>query len=239
MIQLHNKKFEAFIQAKELDFAIQNMAKQIAADFSKEIPVFIGVLNGSFMVMADLMKYYEYPCEVSFVKLASYEGMQSTNNVKQLIGLNESLEGRSVIVVEDIVDTGNTVEELKQIFKEQKVKHFKIATLFFKPEAYTKDIKLDYIGIRIPNKFIVGYTGTMGMANALEYLIEASILMVNNDEVHFVLVGDGYLKESLIKKTFGNSNITFIDKINKSKYQISKVKLSKMFIFYTFDYFRV
>ena len=157
MIQLHDKKFEAFIQAKELDFAIQNMVKQIAADFSNETPVFIGVLNGSFMVMADLMKYYEHPCEVNFVKLASYEGTQSTNNVKQLIGLNESLEGRSVIVVEDIVDTGNTIEELKNIFKEQKVKHFKIATLFFKPEAYKKDIKLDYVGIRIPNKFIVGY----------------------------------------------------------------------------------
>ena len=115
MIQLHDKKFEAFIQAKELDFAIQNMAKQIAADFSNETPVFIGVLNGSFMVMADLMKHYEHPCEVNFVKLASYEGTQSTNNVKQLIGLNESLEGRSVIVVEDIVDTGNTIEELKNI----------------------------------------------------------------------------------------------------------------------------
>ena len=157
MIQLHDKKFEVFIAAEEIDFAIENMAKQIEHDFSDDIPVFIGVLNGSFMVTADLLKKYNGLCEVSFVKMASYDGMATTTEVKQLIGLNQNLEGRSVIIVEDIVDTGNTIEELKAILKEHKVKHFKIATLFLKPEAYTKDIKLDYVGIRIPNKFIVGY----------------------------------------------------------------------------------
>lgn len=157
MIQLHDKKFEVFIAAEEIDFAIANMAKQIEDDFFDDIPVFIGVLNGSFMVTADLLKKYNGLCEVSFVKMASYEGMATTTEVKQLIGLNQNLEGRSVIIVEDIVDTGNTIEELKAILKEHKVKHFKIATLFLKPEAYTKDIKLDYVGIRIPNKFIVGY----------------------------------------------------------------------------------
>ena len=157
MIQLHDKKFEVFIAAEEIDFAIENMAKQIDADFSDDIPVFIGVLNGSFMVTADLLKKYKGLCEVSFVKMASYDGMATTTEVKQLIGLNQNLEGRSVIIVEDIVDTGNTIEELKAILKEHKVKHFKIATLFLKPEAYKKDIKLDYVGIRIPNKFIVGF----------------------------------------------------------------------------------
>lgn len=156
-IKLHDKYFVPFISAQELDFAIANMAKQIEDDFQDEVPVFIGVLNGSFMVLSDLMKHYNSNCEVSFVKMASYEGTQTTNEVKQLIGLNQNLEGRTVIVVEDIVDTGNTVEELKHIFKSQNVKHFKIATLFFKPEAYTKDLKLDYVGIRIPNKFIVGF----------------------------------------------------------------------------------
>jgi hypoxanthine phosphoribosyltransferase len=156
-IKLHDKYFVPFISAQELDFAIANMAKQIEDDFQDETPVFIGVLNGSFMVMSDLMKHYNHPCEVSFVKMASYEGTQSTNEVKQLIGLNQNLEGRSVIIVEDIVDTGNTIEELKHIFKNQGVKHFKIATLFLKPEAYKKDIKLDYVGVRIPNKFIVGF----------------------------------------------------------------------------------
>lgn len=157
MIQLHDKKFEVFIAAEEIDFAIENMAKQIEDDFFDDIPVFIGVLNGSFMVTADLLKKYKGLCEVSFVKMASYDGMATSTEVKQLIGLNQNLEGRSVIIVEDIVDTGNTIEELKAILKEHKVKHFKIATLFLKPEAYTKDIKLDYVGIRIPNKFIVGY----------------------------------------------------------------------------------
>lgn len=157
MIQLHDKQFVPFISAKELDFAISEMAKQVEADFGDEIPVFIGVLNGAFMVVSDLMKHYKKPCEVSFVKLSSYEGTESTADVKSLIGLNQNLEGRSVVVIEDIVDTGNTIELLKAMFKQQKVKHFKIATLFFKPEAFTKNIKLDYVGIRIPNKFIVGY----------------------------------------------------------------------------------
>jgi hypoxanthine phosphoribosyltransferase len=156
-IQLHNKAFTPFISAQEIDFALTNIAKQIEDDFANEVPVFIGVLNGSFMVVSDLLKKYNSPCEVSFIKLASYEGTQTTNEVKQLIGLNQNLEGRTVIVVEDIVDTGSTLEELKELFKKQNVKHFKIATLFLKPEAYKKDIKLDYVGIRIPNKFIVGY----------------------------------------------------------------------------------
>jgi len=157
MIHLHDKTFEPFISSDEIDFAIKNMAKQMDDDFFDEVPVFIGVLNGAFMVMSDLMKQYRGMCEVSFVKMASYEGTSSTNDVKQLIGLNQNLEGRTVVVVEDIVDTGNTVEELKAIFKQKKVKHLKISTLFFKPEAYKKDIKIDYVGIRIPNKFIVGY----------------------------------------------------------------------------------
>jgi hypoxanthine phosphoribosyltransferase len=156
-ILLHDKLFVPFISAQEIDFALTNMAKQIEDDFTEEIPVFIGVLNGGFMVVSDLLKKYNSPCEVSFIKLASYEGTQSNSGVKQLIGLNQNLEGRTVIVIEDIVDTGHTLEELKSLFKEQKVKHFKIATLFLKPDAYKKDIKIDYVGIRIPDRFIVGY----------------------------------------------------------------------------------
>jgi len=114
-------------------------------------------LNGAFMVVSDFMKHYKLPCEVSFIKMASYEGTTSTNDVKQLIGLDQDLTGRTVIIIEDIVDTGNTLVALKELFKQQNVKHFKVATLFFKPEALINDIKIDYVGIRIPNKFIVGY----------------------------------------------------------------------------------
>lgn len=157
VIQLHDKQFVPFISADELDFAIAEIAQLVEADFGDEIPVFIGVLNGSFMVVSSFMKHYQKPCEVSFIKLASYEGTTSTNEVKQLIGLNQDLTGRSVIVIEDIVDTGNTLAQLKELFKQQNVRHFKIATLFLKPDAYKKDIKIDYVGIRIPDKFIVGF----------------------------------------------------------------------------------
>lgn len=157
MIQLHDKQFVPFVSAQEIDFAIAKIAALVEDDFTDEVPVFIGVLNGAFMVVSDFMKHYKSPCEVSFIKMASYEGTTSTNEVKQLIGLDQDLTGRTVIVIEDIVDTGNTLVVLKDLFKKQNVKHFKIATLFFKPEAYKKAIKIDYIGIRIPNKFIVGY----------------------------------------------------------------------------------
>ncbi|MCB5971423.1 hypoxanthine phosphoribosyltransferase [Flavobacterium psychrophilum] len=156
-IKLHDKYFVPFISAQEINFAIATMATQVEADFAHEIPIFIGILNGSFMVVSDFMKHYKSPCEVSFIKMASYAGMQSTSEVKQLIGINQDLTGRTVVLIEDIVDTGNTVEELKNLFENQGVKNLKIATLFFKPEAYKKDIKLDYIGIRIPDKFIVGF----------------------------------------------------------------------------------
>lgn len=133
------------------------MAKHIEDDFQDETPVFVGILNGSFMVVSDLVRHYKGNCEVEFLKLSSYSGMESTGKVSELIGASKSFEGKTVIIVEDIVDTGHTIEALKSAFKSQNPKHLKIATLFFKPDAYKKDIRLDYIGIRIPNKFIVGY----------------------------------------------------------------------------------
>jgi hypoxanthine phosphoribosyltransferase len=157
MIQLHDKQFVPFISAKEIDLAIAKMVAQITADFSNETPVFIGVLNGAFMVVSDLLKRYTSPCEVSFIKMASYEGTSSTEEVNQLLGLNQDLTGRTVVVIEDIVDTGNTLVALKALFESENVKEFRIATLFFKPEAYKEDLSIDYVGIRIPNKFIVGY----------------------------------------------------------------------------------
>ncbi|OIQ21492.1 MAG: hypoxanthine phosphoribosyltransferase [Flavobacterium sp. MedPE-SWcel] len=157
MIQLHDKYFVPFINAAQIDAAIAKMAQDIEKDMGDETPVFIGVLNGAFMVVSDFMKQYKKDCEVSFIKLASYEGTTSTNEVKELIGLNQDLKGRTVVILEDIIDTGNTIVELKKTLETKELKALKIATLFFKPEAYTKDIKLDYIGFEIPNKFIVGY----------------------------------------------------------------------------------
>ena len=157
MIQLHDKTFVPFISEQQIAEAIKKLATEIAENLNGENPVFVGVLNGAFIVMADLVRAYDGNCEVSFVKMASYEGTESTGKVNELIGINENLEGRNVILVEDIVDTGNTLEVLHQIFTKQKLASLKVATLFFKPEAYKKNIKIEYTGMEIPNKFIVGY----------------------------------------------------------------------------------
>ncbi|MEP5338422.1 MAG: adenylate kinase [Algibacter sp.] len=157
MIKLHDKYFKPFISAQQIDDVIERLATEIAEDVGDEIPVFIGVLNGSFMVVSDFVKKYPKPCEVTFIKLASYEGVKSTEDIQRLIGLTQDLTGRTVIILEDIIDTGNTLAEIHRIFKNENVKALKIATLFYKPEAYKKDFKLHYVGIEIPNKFIVGY----------------------------------------------------------------------------------
>lgn len=157
MIKLHDKYFKPFISAAEIDAAISKLAIEISNDLGDEIPVFIGILNGSFMVVSDFVKKYPKPCEVTFIKLASYEGVKSTEDIQRLIGLTQDLSGRTVVILEDIIDTGNTLHEIHRIFKNEGVKQLKIATLFYKPEAYKKDFKVHYKGIEIPNKFIVGF----------------------------------------------------------------------------------
>ncbi|WJJ97542.1 adenylate kinase [Algibacter luteus] len=157
MIKLHDKYFKPFVSAKEIDDALQRLVDEIAEDVGDEIPVFVGILNGSFMLTSDFVKKYPKTCEVTFIKLASYEGVKSSEDIQRLIGLTQDLTGRTVIILEDIIDTGNTLHEVHRIFRNEKVKSLKIATLFYKPEAYKKDFKLHYVGIEIPNKFIVGY----------------------------------------------------------------------------------
>ncbi|MFY0713865.1 adenylate kinase [Seonamhaeicola sp. NFXS20] len=157
MIKLHDKYFKPFISAAEIDKAIDKLVTEIANDVGDEIPVFVGILNGSFMLTSDFVKKYPKPCEVQFIKLASYEGLKSSDDIQRLIGLTQDLTGRTVIILEDIIDTGKTLAEVHRIFEHEKVKTLKIATLFYKPEAYKKDFKLHYIGIEIPDKFIVGY----------------------------------------------------------------------------------
>lgn len=157
MIKLHDLYFKPFISEKEIDATVARMVQELAHDLKDEIPVFIGVLNGSFMFVSDFVKKYPKPCEVTFIKLASYEGVKSTEDIQRLIGLTQDLTGRTVVILEDIIDSGNTLEEIHRIFENENVKELKIATLFHKPEAYKKDFKLHYIGIDIPPKFIVGY----------------------------------------------------------------------------------
>lgn len=156
-IKLHDKYFTPFISAQEIDNAVKKVAQDIETDLKGEQPLFIGILNGSFMFVADFVRHYKNNCEVSFVKLSSYKGTSSTGKIKELVGLQENIEGRTVVILEDIIDTGNTLQEIYQIFKDKKVKTLKIATLFFKPDVFKKDLKIDYIGLSISNKFIVGY----------------------------------------------------------------------------------
>lgn len=158
VIKLHDKHFRPFLSEAELKQAVQKIADAIAADYKDETPIFIGVLNGSFMFVADLLKAYEHPCEVTFVKLSSYSGLTSTGIVETLLEVpSESIKGRSVIILEDIIDTGRTLKELVHLFSKTNVREFKIATLFHKPSVYNGEYNIDYVGMEIPDKFIVGY----------------------------------------------------------------------------------
>ena len=157
LIKINDKTFEPYVSAEELNQIAERMASEVYQDLQESRPIFIAVLNGSFMFAADFLRHYKGECEISFVKMASYKGTQSTGKVHQLIGLSTPVEGRDVVILEDIIDTGNTLEEIYRLFENQKVKSFRIATLFFKPDAYKKALKIDYVGKPIPNRFIVGY----------------------------------------------------------------------------------
>lgn len=157
MVKLHDLEFEPFISEEEIENAIDGLAKQLNEEFGNQNPVFIGVLNGAFMFASEIIKRFNGDCEISFVKMASYKGTESTGDIKNLVGLNQDIEGRTVILLEDIVDTGNTLEEIDKMLLSAKVKRYEVATLFFKPQAYKKSIAVNYRGMDIENKFIVGY----------------------------------------------------------------------------------
>ena len=157
MIQIHDKFFKRFLSESEIQQAVKSVADKIAADYKDETPIFVGVLNGSFMFVSDLMKAYQHPCEVSFVRLSSYQGLTSTGIVETLLDVPENIEGRSVIILEDIIDTGRTLQKLVHLFSNTNVKEFKIASLFYKPDVYKGEYAIDYFGLAIPDNFIVGY----------------------------------------------------------------------------------
>lgn len=157
-VVLHDKKFKICMTAAQIDQAVAKVAEKINTDLKDvEVPIFLSILNGSFMFTADLMRKIEVKSDVVFVKLASYQGTESTGEVKQILGLSKSVEGKTVVVVEDIVETGNTIEEIHKILKDAGAADIKICTLLYKPDAYKKDIPIDYAALQIPNDFIVGY----------------------------------------------------------------------------------
>jgi len=157
-IKLWDKEFEISISFEQIQEAIKRMATQMKADLEDKNVIFVCILNGSFMFASDLMRELELPdAEISFLKLASYSGTDSTGQIKELIGFNENIQDRTVVVLEDIVDTGYTIADVMDKIRARGVKEVKIATLLFKPGAVKKPIHLDYIGIEIPNDFIVGY----------------------------------------------------------------------------------
>ncbi|HDO27871.1 MAG TPA: hypoxanthine phosphoribosyltransferase [Bacteroidetes bacterium] len=156
-IQIHDKKFEPYLTFEEIDRAIQQIADRLNKELKDKNPLFIPILNGAFMFAADLFKKLNFPCEVSFVKFASYVGTSSSENVKQLIGLNHDIKGRSVVIVEDIIDSGLTIHKILDLLEQNQVKDVKIATLLLKPDAFKGTYKVDYVGLNIPNDFIVGY----------------------------------------------------------------------------------
>ncbi|MFS4416657.1 adenylate kinase [Maribacter sp. 2307ULW6-5] len=157
MIKLHDKYFEPYLGEAEIQRTVADLATRIAADYKGQVPIFVGVLNGSFMFVSDFLKAYPHPCEVSFVKLSSYRGLTSTGIVETLLDVPDNIEGRSVIILEDIIDTGRTLKELVHLFSDTNVKEFKIASLFYKSEIYNGEYTIDYFGMEIPDRFIVGY----------------------------------------------------------------------------------
>lgn len=156
-ITVHDKEFVSFISEEQIAARVTKLAAQMKADYQDKNPLFIGVLNGSFMFVADLMKALDIDCEVTFIRLSSYEGMESTGSVRQVLGLQENVFGRHVVLLEDIVDSGLTMANTVEFFKERGPKSIQIATLLTKPECLEKELDMKYVGFEIPEKFVVGY----------------------------------------------------------------------------------
>ncbi|HEY0355172.1 MAG TPA: hypoxanthine phosphoribosyltransferase [Flavisolibacter sp.] len=156
-ITLHDKTFDTYLSEKEIQEKIKHIASQLNKDYQGKKPLFIAILNGSFMFAADLFKYITIDAEICFIKLASYKGMKSSGNVITAIGLDQDIYDRDVVILEDIVDTGKTLHEFLPKLDHQQPKSLKIASLLHKPEATQFPLKIDYIGFAIPNKFVVGY----------------------------------------------------------------------------------
>jgi len=154
---IHDKKFALSIDAIEIHSVVEKLASKINIELASKKVVFIGVLNGSFMFAADLLKKIDLNCRISFVKTASYAGTKTTGEVTHLLGLNENIKGKTIVLIEDIVDSGSTLDSIVKYLDKYQPSEIKIATLLLKPDVYKYNHKIDYIGFKIPNKFVVGY----------------------------------------------------------------------------------
>lgn len=156
-VKVRDKEFELFIPEAEIIQAIDRIAEKMNIDLEGKDPLFVCILNGSFMFAAELMKKVTVASEISFVRMASYQGTKSTGKIKEIYGLEEDIEGRTIVIIEDIVDTGHTMSLILDQLACDNPKEIKVATLLFKPEALKTEIKLDYVALEIPNDFIVGF----------------------------------------------------------------------------------
>ncbi|MCC6385608.1 MAG: hypoxanthine phosphoribosyltransferase [Bacteroidia bacterium] len=157
MIKVKDKTFKVLIGSFEIEQRVKDIAAAINKEYENKNPLFLGVLNGAFLFLADLFKHITIPCEIGFIRVASYRGLQSDGNIKNIIGLAEDLAGRHIIVVEDIVDTGVTATYLFEEIEKQQPSSLRMATLLFKPAALKKPIHPDYVGFKIEPAFVIGY----------------------------------------------------------------------------------
>ncbi len=157
VVKIKDKTFQTSITEAEIKSRVKALAQQISHDMEGKTPLFLGVLNGAFIFAADLIREMSIPCEISFVKLASYQGTTSTGKVHEVLGINEDLSGRTVIIVEDIVESGHTMKRMIESLGTRNPASVHVCTLFFKPDKLKEDLKLDYVAFRIPDDFIVGY----------------------------------------------------------------------------------
>ena len=156
-VTIKDKTFQVSMTENEIKQRVKELAQQMSRELEGKNPLLLAVLNGSFIFAADLMREMTIPCEISFVKLASYQGTTSTGTIHEVIGINEDLAGRTVVIVEDIVETGLTIRRMIEQLGTRRPEAVKVCTLFFKPERLKEDLQLDYVAFRIPNDFIVGY----------------------------------------------------------------------------------
>lgn len=156
-IKIKDKTFKVSIPEAQIKARVKELAQEMSRDLEGKNPLFLGVLNGAFIFAADLMREMTIPCEISFVKLASYQGTTSTGTIKEVIGINEDLTGRTVVIVEDIVESGLTIKRMMDQLGTRNPASVQVCTLFFKPDRLKEDLKLDYVAFKIPNDFILGY----------------------------------------------------------------------------------